>query len=83
MKEFSVKLLEVQALTPDTYRFVFEKPEEYSRYKPGQHATLRLGDLRRPQTLTSLSSEADLEFIIKIYEKRRNLACFFSPWGRT
>ncbi|WP_135503976.1 FAD-binding oxidoreductase [Roseovarius aestuariivivens] len=59
------------AVTHDTYRFVFDRPEGFD-FEPGQAAELAMcregwRDEGRPFTFTSLPDEDHLEFVIKSY----------------
>lgn len=63
-----------EQLTPDTYRYVFEKPANLD-FKPGQATELTLlkdgwRDEGRPFTFTSLPADGALEFVIKSYPER-------------
>jgi ferredoxin-NADP reductase len=69
---YVVKVLETEMLTHNVKRFLLEKPEGYF-YIPGQATdiSINLPGLRselRPFTITSLTSDPHLEFIIKIYK---------------
>ncbi len=60
-----------EQLTPDTYRYVFDKPAQLD-FKPGQATELALmkdgwRDEGRKFTFTSLPDEDALEFVIKSY----------------
>jgi ferredoxin-NADP reductase len=60
-----------EQLTPDTHRYVFDKPANLE-FKPGQATELTLlkdgwRDEARPFTFTSLPDESALEFVIKSY----------------
>lgn len=59
------------AVTHDTHRYVFDRPEGFS-FEPGQAAELAMcrdgwKDEGRPFTFTSLPTEDQLEFVIKSY----------------
>lgn len=71
MEAHTVKILEIEELTHDVRRIVTEKPENYS-FVPGQatEVAVNVPDMkeeRRPFTFTSLNSDKNLEFIIKVY----------------
>lgn len=60
-----------EQLTPDTHRYVFDKPANFD-FEPGQATELTLmkdgwRDEGRKFTFTSLPDEAGLEFVIKSY----------------
>ncbi|MGB3472635.1 MAG: FAD-binding oxidoreductase [Erythrobacter sp.] len=61
----------IEAITHDTNRLVFERPDGYD-FKPGQATDLALQkegwkDEARPFTFTSLPAQDTLEFVIKSY----------------
>ena len=67
----TLTLKQKETLTPDTNRYVFDKPANLS-FKPGQAAELTLTregwtDEERPFTFTSLPDDNVLEFVIKSY----------------
>ncbi|QUJ76392.1 flavodoxin reductase [Sulfitobacter albidus] len=67
----TLKLKAKEQLTPDTHRYVFERPANLD-FKPGQATELTLlkegwKDEGRPFTFTSLPDENALEFVIKSY----------------
>ncbi|UWR22654.1 FAD-binding oxidoreductase [Sulfitobacter sp. S190] len=67
----TIKLKEKEALTPDTNRYVFERPANLD-FKPGQATELSLTkdgwrDEGRPFTFTSQPDDDHLEFVIKSY----------------
>lgn len=71
MKEYTVEILEIEELTHDVRRIVTEKPENYT-FEPGQatEVAVSVPDMkteRRPFTFTSVNSDKNLEFIIKVY----------------
>ena len=60
-----------EQLTPDTHRYVFERPANFN-FEPGQATEMSLlkegwKDEARPFTFTSLPDESELEFVIKTY----------------
>ena len=60
-----------EQLTPDTHRYIFDKPADLE-FQPGQATDLTLmkdgwRDEARPFTFTSLPDEDALEFVIKSY----------------
>lgn len=60
-----------EQLTPDTHRYVFDRPANLE-FKPGQATELTLlkdgwRDEARPFTFTSLPEDGALEFVIKSY----------------
>jgi ferredoxin-NADP reductase len=66
-----------QALTPDTHRYVFGKPDGLD-FQPGQAAELTLmkdgwRDEARPFTFTSLPADDRLEFVIKSYPEHEGM----------
>lgn len=70
--EKKVKIKQIIQLNPDVKQFRVEKPAAY-RYTPGHATEVAIDkdgwrDKKRPFTFTSLTSDEDLEFIIKIYE---------------
>jgi ferredoxin-NADP reductase len=70
--QHTVKILHSEFITPNVKRFKVERPPGYA-FKPGQATdvsinTLEWKDKLRPFTFTNLTTAADLEFIIKIYE---------------
>lgn len=69
--EHIVKIINIENLTHDVKRFVFEKPDGYN-FEPGQATMLSINksnwkNEKRPFTFTCLNSLDYLEFIIKIY----------------
>jgi len=67
----SIQLLATTAITHDTRRFLFTRPENFD-FMPGQGVELAIDlpewrDEKRPFTPTSLPSEPLLEFTIKRY----------------
>jgi ferredoxin-NADP reductase len=72
LKGYIVKVIGTEMLTHNVKRFTLEKPEGYT-FTPGQATEVSInraglqGELR-PFTITSLSSNEHLEFIIKIYK---------------
>ncbi len=73
-KQFHVEILEVEAVTRNVGRFVTRKPEGYE-FQPGQATEVAIAkdgwkDEKRPFTFTSLPSDPNLEFTIKIYPER-------------
>lgn len=63
-----------EQLTPDTHRYVFDKPSNLD-FEPGQATELSLmkdgwRDKARPFTFTSLPQDPTLEFVIKSYPER-------------
>lgn len=68
---FQIELLDIRALTHDTFALRFKKPDGYA-FKAGQAVDFALQkdgweNEARPFTLTSLPNEPTLEFIIKSY----------------
>lgn len=68
----TVKILAVENVTHDVKRLVVERPDGYT-FKPGQATDVAVNkpDWRkeqRPFTFTSLASNPNLEFTIKIYK---------------
>lgn len=66
-----IKITEIEALCHNVKRIVTTKPDGYS-YKPGQATLVSVDeegerDKKRPFTFTSLPSQDQLEFMIKIY----------------
>jgi ferredoxin-NADP reductase len=77
MEEYIVKILNIEAVTPDVKRFRFEKPTGYV-FKPGQATdvsvnTPELKNEKRPFTFTCLNSADYLEFTIKIYSDHNGI----------
>jgi len=73
--EYFVRILEIESLTHDVYRFHVEKPGGYS-FIPGQATDVsinkaELRKLTRPFSFTSLNSDPFLEFSIKFYLYRK------------
>lgn len=71
MEEHTINILEIEELTHDVRRIVTEKPEGYA-FVPGQATEVAVNvpgmkEERRPFTFTSLNSDRNLEFIIKVY----------------
>lgn len=67
----NITLKSLEALTHDTNRYTFSRPDDLS-FKPGQATALMLDregwrDEDRPFTFTSQPEDADLEFVIKTY----------------
>lgn len=67
----TVKILETESITHDVKRLTIEKPDGYE-FEPGQATEVAIDkegwrDEKRPFTFTSLNSDTDLEFVIKIY----------------
>ncbi len=73
-KTHIAKILKVEDVTHDVKRFTVSKPRGY-KYVPGQATELSINkeewkDKKRPFTFTSLNSDKNLEFTIKIYKER-------------
>lgn len=76
-EEFIVKILSIERLTHDVKRFCVEKPPGYA-FIPGQATEVTINKegwlgKRNPFTFTSLNAWKYLEFIIKIYDERRDV----------
>jgi len=72
-----VRILRTEWVTHDVRRFTVEKPGGYT-FKPGQATDVRINKpewikRQRPFTFTSLNSDSDLEFSIKIYRERKRV----------
>jgi len=70
----TVEIIEIEAVTRDVGRFVTTRPEGYD-FVPGQATEVAIArdgwkDETRPFTFTSLPSDSNLEFTIKIYPER-------------
>ncbi|WP_238363950.1 FAD-binding oxidoreductase [Mesobacterium pallidum] len=68
---YALTLRQIEAVTPDVHRLVFDKPEGFD-FEPGQAVDLALDkdgwrDEKRPFTFTSLPVDTELEFTIKSY----------------
>ncbi|MFW5846694.1 MAG: FAD-binding oxidoreductase [Nanoarchaeota archaeon] len=76
-KQYIVKILEIEQLTPDVKRFTIEKPMNY-KFTPGQATEVSVNhktweNEKRPFTFTSLNSDKHLEFTIKEYPKHNGV----------
>lgn len=72
--QHNVEILEIEAVTHDVRRFVTSKPEGFE-FKPGQATEVAMAkdgwrEEKRPFTFTSLPTDPNLEFTIKIYPER-------------
>jgi len=72
MKEFKVKILQIENVTHDVRCIKFEKPNGF-KFTPGQATDVAINkpnyvDEKRPFTFTSLNDWDHLEFTIKIYD---------------
>lgn len=73
---YKLKILKTNFITHNVKRILVEKPkDEYFMYKPGQATHLSINkpgweDKKRPFTFTSLNNWPELEFTVKIYDKR-------------
>lgn len=75
--EYVGKVTATEMLTHNVKRFTLEKPAGYT-FKPGQATELSINlpgmqGERRPFTMTSLSSDEYLEFVIKIYTGHKGI----------
>ena len=75
--EYVVKIIAVTNVTHNVKRFVIEKPGGF-HFTPGQAADLSINekewkDNKHPFTFTSLNSDPDLEFTIKIYDNPKGV----------
>jgi len=70
MKEYRVKILKIEQITPNVKSFMVERPKHYS-FTPGSHTHIIFDDGikkdRHPFTICSLGKADYLEFIIKEY----------------
>lgn len=71
MEEHTVEILEIEELTHDVRHIITEKPKNYT-FEPGQATEVAVSvegseTERRPFTFTSLNSNKNLEFMIKVY----------------
>src|SRR3989344_7745850 len=76
-KEFIVKILKAEWFAHDVRRFKVEKPEGFS-FTPGQATEVSINksewiSKKNPFTFTSLASDPNLEFTIKIYKERKGV----------
>jgi|SRR5690625_640757 len=77
---YKLKILKTHFITHNVKRFVVEKPDdEKFFYRPAQAAHLSVNkpgweDQKRPFTFTSLNDWPELEFVIKIYDKREGVS---------
>lgn len=70
-KQYHIEIIEVESVTHNVGRFVTTKPKGYE-FKPGQATEVSIDkdgwrDEKRPFTFTSLPTDPNLEFTIKIY----------------
>lgn len=77
MPEFAVTIKAIKAVTHDVKSFVVEKPAGYS-FEPGQATEVAINKPgwqteARPFTFTSLPTDPDLEFTIKIYRDHQGV----------
>lgn len=76
---YELKIRKTNYVTHDVKRFVVEKPKDKDfTYTPGQAAHLSVNkpgweNKKRPFTFTSLQGWPEVEFTIKIYEKREGV----------
>jgi ferredoxin-NADP reductase len=71
-KEYKLKILKIDFVTPDVKRFVFEKPKNY-KFIPGQAVDTSINNNelkkeKRPFTFTSKNTDLVLEFTMKRYD---------------
>jgi hypothetical protein len=71
-KEYKLKILKIDFVTPEVKRFVFEKPKNY-KFIPGQAVDTSINNNefrkeKRPFTFTSKNTDLVLEFIMKRYD---------------
>ena len=76
MKEYIVKILEINELTHNVKRFIVSKPEGYS-YEGGDHVVMSINSegwekKKRAFSFASSPKEDFLEFMIKIYSERED-----------
>ena len=69
-----VKILAIEQLTHNVKKFIVEKPANYN-FVSGQYTTLAINkplfkNQKKPFTISSSSSDSNLEFSIKIYPER-------------
>ena len=69
---YTVDIKKITPLTHDVKEFVVERPEGYD-FRPGQATDVAINkevwtEEQRPFTFTSLPGDANLEFVIKIYD---------------
>jgi ferredoxin-NADP reductase len=72
METYQLSILDINAVTHDTYAFKIEKPKGYT-FVPGQATELSIlkegwADVKRPFSFTSLPEDDFLEFTIKTYD---------------
>jgi len=77
MEQHIVKILSIESETHDTRHLVVEKPEGYT-YIPGQATEVSLNrpgwtENKHPFTFTTLNTNPNLEFIIKIYNDKHGI----------
>ncbi len=77
MKEYIVKIIDIEQITHDVKRFRVEKPDGYS-FTPGQATGVtvnspELKKKRRSFTFSGLNSDPFLEFTVKIYTDHSGL----------
>ena len=75
--EHIVKILDIENITHDVKRFLTEKPKNYT-FEPGQSTTVSINrekwkNEKRPFTFTSINTNKELEFIIKIYTNHKGV----------
>jgi len=76
-KEFIVRILKAEWVAHDVRRFKVEKPDGFS-FTPGQATDVSINksewiSKKNPFTFTSLASDPNLEFTIKIYKERKGV----------
>lgn len=77
MEPYTVKVKEVEKITPDVLRIVTEKPAGF-HFSPGQATEVAINKTnwkneKRPFTFTSLNSDPFLEFTIKTYPSHKGV----------
>ncbi len=84
---YTLTLMETEALTGDTYRMLFNRPDGFT-FEAGQATELALqkDGLReeaRPFTMTSRPSDSHLEFVIKSYPDHDGVTQHIPDLGMT